>query len=103
MANLYIPIVKTMKMRHVVALALTGWYLMTPPLASDGSLDSRAPLSRWNIDSSYDTADDCQGIVSAFARMYPNLKEDGAPITKAKVWPAVNGKCISTDDPRLAK
>jgi hypothetical protein len=92
-----------MKLRHAAALTLVGWYLMVPPGASDGRLDLQAPISRWEIESSYDTADDCQGVIDGMVRLYPTLKEEGVGLTKAQALLTLNGKCIATDDPRLVK
>jgi hypothetical protein len=89
-----------MKLRHAAALALVGWYLMVPPI-ENGQLNLHAPVSRWEIESSYDRADDCQRIIARFVQMYPHLKDEGSGFTKAKAWPMVNAKCIATDDPRL--
>jgi hypothetical protein len=35
------------KPRHAAALALVGWYLMVPPVASNGRIDASAPLWKW--------------------------------------------------------
>jgi hypothetical protein len=44
---------------HAAALALVVWYLMLPP--RDGAeVTIHAPLSRWKIDGSYDSARKCQ-------------------------------------------
>jgi hypothetical protein len=75
-----------MKPRHAVALALLGWYLMVPPqslvkldlsglsakspeIEVDRRVDEaleRAdalPLSRWQMQGSYDTAKECKDQV----------------------------------------
>jgi hypothetical protein len=69
-----------MNLRHTAALALVGWYLMIPPsiepdLSSDAKVqanlnnppafefDDKAPLSRWEIDKSFDRDDDCQQAI----------------------------------------
>ena len=44
-----------MNLRHAAALALVGWYLMVPPLSNPS-----APLSKWNLYRSYDTARECE-------------------------------------------
>jgi hypothetical protein len=36
-----------MKPRHAAALALVGWYLMTPHLKNDQSADMKVPISHW--------------------------------------------------------
>ncbi len=55
-----------MKPRHAAALALVGWYLMTPPpeinLATHlptGRPDLSAPFRFWQDDGSFDSAKEC--------------------------------------------
>ncbi len=49
-----------MKLRHVAALALLGWYLMIPPQSLDGKrvLDD-LPLSKWDSALGFDHAEVC--------------------------------------------
>src|SRR3979490_3004768 len=49
-----------MKPRHAAALVLVGWYLMTPPVRPDGSVNVAAPLSKWKTSNTYDAADECK-------------------------------------------
>ena len=96
-----------MNLRHAVALALVGWYLMTPPLSgrpgayvvSDG-----AALSQWHIDQSFDSAIECEQarIDHVASERYiaekaghPNPGED------VLVRDAMTSQCIATNDPRL--
>ncbi len=94
-----------MRLVHAAALALTGWYLVIPPAQNteDPRVDAEAPLSQWQVESSYDTAAQCEAARA----------EARKPIR----WPAEQGKfakldaydnlahematCIATDDPRL--
>jgi len=81
--------------RHAAALALLGWYLMTPPIVSTSPfrIDLDAPLSRWDIQESFDTAEDCENLYMQLADKHPkNSQEDLRYRT---------GHCIATDDPRL--
>lgn len=53
-----------MKGCRAAALVLFGWYLLTPPVVPSGTEDRwnvevNAPLGRWGIYSSYDTAREC--------------------------------------------
>lgn len=89
-----------MKLRHIAALGLVGWYLMVPPI-ENGQLNLHAPLNQWGIDSSYDSADDCQEVIAGEAALYPHTKEHHAAIRKSDVWPIVNGQCVPADDQRL--
>ena len=54
------PTLATMNSRHAAALALIGWYLMLPPVNSDGRTQKDAPLWRWYIFSSYETKQACE-------------------------------------------
>jgi hypothetical protein len=51
-----------MKILHVAALALTGWYLVAPPPNARWKLDSTGPflpLAQWMQMQSFDTAAQC--------------------------------------------
>lgn len=79
--------------RHAAALALCGWYLMTPPMDAGHHIDTNAPLSRWQILSSFDNANDCAIVTQ-------DLRDD----KNAASWKrrrSMLAVCISTDDPRL--
>jgi hypothetical protein len=92
------------KLRHAAALALVGWYLMIPPAVVEHGnhriYTKAAPLSRWSLFQSFDTAKDCQkaatalrqGVVSALSA---NPKQ---PLDNLRPMYAI---CIATDDPRL--
>jgi hypothetical protein len=50
-----------MKLRHASTLALVGWYLMIPPWSRDNHAPiSGAPMSQWQIEDSFDSADNCR-------------------------------------------
>jgi hypothetical protein len=49
-----------MKPCQVATLALVGWYLMMPPVTSDGRIQKDAPLSRWYIFSNFETKEECE-------------------------------------------
>jgi hypothetical protein len=50
-----------MNFQHAAALALVGWYLMTPPAAPSGGYDNAAPLGKWFVYGGYDSAQECEG------------------------------------------
>jgi hypothetical protein len=86
------------KPRHAAALALVGWYLMTPPPDN-----VNAPISQWDVGASYDSADQCtrdlNAILStALARGTKRIKA-GLPVLNDD--PERRAQCIATDDPRL--
>ena len=85
----------SMKLRYAAALALTGWYLITPPPQANGHFDTSVPMSRWRIQSGFGTGDDCKKTVAELSSQA--LKQgNSADAEELKV-----SRCVSTDDPRL--
>ena len=92
---------KSMNLRHTVALALVDWYLMVPPI-SNGTPEIAAPLSHWEIQSSYDTAVECQSnlyivVTQALADLQKPMVQD----KKSLVLQFSSATCVASDDPRL--
>jgi hypothetical protein len=99
-----------MTFRHAAALALVVWYLMLPP--GDGAeVTIHAPLSRWKIDGSYDSARKGQKQIDIL-KTFPLAPGQNLDRTARSADPNVgqtyaierelwNGVCVSTDDPRL--
>jgi hypothetical protein len=84
-----------MKLHPTAALTLVGWYLMAPPERPGANIEPAlsAPLARWEIMGSYDTAHQCMDVkmhVFDQARL-----PDGSPDRPSRA-----AKCIATDDPR---
>jgi hypothetical protein len=85
--------------RHAAALALVGWYLMAPAAypAKNGMWrwDAAAPLSRWKLVKSFDSAVQCEAELLE--------RQRGAKMeNKASVRNFVESfQCIASDDPRL--
>ena len=118
-----------MKPRHAAALALVGWYLMLPPPALNHLGDQRflpdaeagAPLWRWTIVGSYDTAAACMTELdrrTAAGNRFLNavryheytsgelLKSPRLSTQLTDTYAAFRNKnsaCIATDDPRLKR
>jgi hypothetical protein len=109
-----------MKLRHAVALALVGWYLMLPPTYGVAARDYKqegeehpilkfgnkyigirddAPIDQWEIDSSYDTASECQTVSYRVRSQTP--PKDLNSFEGLQRMRHTFGKCIATDDPRL--
>jgi|ERR1019366_5525132 hypothetical protein len=102
-----------MNLRHAAALALVGWYLMTPPLNSGGIPDYDAPITSWNNEKSFDSARDCEeGKVTVLESKIEARKR----LEQIQIHPDKQiadqyfrwtrsvfaaSKCIATDDPRL--
>ena len=63
-----------MKLRHVAALALVGWYLLCPPMRFDHlenpsdrpRIFLNAPLAEWDIQGRYDSAQECESAKVEF-------------------------------------
>jgi hypothetical protein len=99
-----------MRLSHTVTLALVGWYLMIPPLAGPGKLDTSAPLSKWEQDSAHDSAAECEQLregmryaAGACLSMISDATENepAKETLKFNRERYVNARCISADDPRL--
>ena len=84
-----------MKPRHAAALALVWYLLMAPtfrnPQTDSFTIDLNAPLSAWQLASSYYSGADCElaerDLVDT-ARLYPNVI-------------GFYTLCIASDNPRL--
>lgn len=96
-----------MKLRHIAALALVGWYLMCPPLRFEhpehpsdaGKIFLNASLAQWDIQGSYDSADKCESAKVKFqAQQHSWMMPD--PVSAQRLNMAM---CVATGDPRLAK
>jgi hypothetical protein len=75
-----------MKLGHLVALGLLGWYLMVRPLNLVGhEIDRTAPPNRWSVIGSFSTQGKCTKAM---------IDSQGQPIYRAAI-------CIPSDDPRL--
>ena len=104
-----------MTILHAAALALVGWYLMVPPdfTGRPHSIDSAAPISRWTIVTSFNSADICKKALTELQnkngdpakldatgrlRRFQKRQPADPELARARVD---NAACIATDDPRL--
>jgi hypothetical protein len=121
-----------MNLQHAVVVSLLGWYLMLPPLVPLTSsaiplpfqFQADDPISQWDEQSSFDSADACEKakaklvtcgeILKGFETGDPKEPCDGMTQTVAQAknkqqesatFNIANRKtmaqCIATDDPRL--
>jgi hypothetical protein len=74
-----------MNHRHAAALALLGWYLLSPPRRND-QLRPEVPLADWVQLGSFDSAEKCRD--AGYDRQ--------ARVPQYQAW-----VCIASDDPRL--
>jgi hypothetical protein len=85
------------KIWHVAALALTGWYLMVPPPLSH-SRDRAVRLSRWTTTGTFESKKACEAERNHFSKVDPGAEVAGDPPPADEVYDA---ECVATDDPRL--
>jgi hypothetical protein len=109
-----------MHLRYSAALALVGWHLMLPPTYGVPARDYKqevqehpvvrlgdryigirddAPIDQWEIDSSYDTASECQTVAFRMLKRKPPNGFDSFEGLQTMRY--TFAKCIATDDPRL--
>ena len=107
-----------MKLRHTAALALMGWYLLVPPasckpgwLSEWKPLPCTAPLSEWIVTLLFSSSEKCAAEREAdiaYGRQEAtsfrgSSNKQLVDSTEGLYWRALTERCISTDDPRLAK
>ncbi len=91
---------ESVKLCHTAALALVGWYLMLPMLREKSfTPDSNAPLSEWWIQSSFDTAAECEEARTNLQRGIQLPAKGGRVDAGSAV--RLMAHCIASDDPRL--
>jgi hypothetical protein len=88
--------VARMKTSHAAALALVGWYLMTPPPDN-----LKAPISQWEINASYDTAEQCSLEQGVYFNTGMKQRKQKLGNLRAANEAMLRAQCIATDDPRL--
>ena len=77
------------------ASAEAGWFLITPPLRSNGHYDATAPVSKWKIEEGAGSQDKCDRLRTTLNALA--LKQ-GQPADVEQVKAA---RCVSMDDPSL--
>jgi hypothetical protein len=83
-----------MKLRHTAAVVLTGWFLITPPLAN-GHYDLSAALSKWKIEGGAATREQCNETKTLLSsRAVKENRPSDIEATKSV-------QCVPMDDPRL--
>jgi hypothetical protein len=99
-----------MSLRHAAALALVGWYLLSPPIVLEGEkakIDGSVPLSQWHRgDRVYETESACEeenAKLRAIAESHKNWIGPSGSVAAAndRYVLLTNQRCIATDDPRL--
>ena len=97
-----------MRLRHTVAIALTGWYLMVPPTGRNLRVGLAAPLSQWRTVGSFNSAGDCEsGKRKGLPLLEERIKEKAgkagvaAQDSDVQQLAGLSLRCIASDDPRL--
>jgi hypothetical protein len=101
-----------MKLRHAAALALVGWYIMTPPL--NGEPDPSMPISRWyvlkerkeiNVQGSPEyvvvlkSEQECKQKLSEELALRKTIFANGGCTVCIHIFE--NARCISSDNPQF--
>jgi hypothetical protein len=98
---------RILKPRHAAALALVGWYLMTPPIDRAGSggqfwVPANEPLSMWSTDRTFSSEDECKSALANLKQSHIYTGYSGRGDSEyAKDQQRQQAICVSTDDPRL--
>ena len=87
--------------------AEAAWYLLTPPADKDDNINVRAPLSQWDQNAAYDTAQVCEQQRNFFIIMsHKEARRDkGTQSERASDYISrtmLFSLCVASDDPRLA-
>jgi hypothetical protein len=86
-----------MKICHLAAFVVMGWYLMVPPPFSY-SRDRVVPLSRWTTTGTFESEKACEAERGHFSKVDPGAEVAGDPPPADEVYDA---ECVAPDDPRL--
>jgi hypothetical protein len=95
------------KPRHAAALALVGWYLLTPPFDDLGRVNAKARFSAWDNWDAYDSAVKCEldkakiiGLAKAKVGRH-SASPRRAAADQSFLEAVLLGQCVAADDPRL--
>jgi hypothetical protein len=82
---------------------LVGWYLMAPPFSGRvPSIDDQAPVSKWKIVASFDTAKQCEDqLMFSHDQAKHDLFKASTPWEELATRDMARSVCIASDDPRL--
>jgi hypothetical protein len=101
-----------MKLRHAAALALVGWYIITPPL--NGEPDPSMPVSRWHLFTERKEIDvqgspewvvvlkseqECKQKLGEELALRKTMFANGQCTVCVHIFE--NARCISSDDPQF--
>jgi hypothetical protein len=88
-----------------------GWYLMLPPAVQHNGVpwpDNTAPLARWSIAESFDTAKACEAELAKNRKHFSqSYRKTSHKDPASAFWPSfyvstsISASCIASDDVRL--
>jgi hypothetical protein len=102
-----------MRSRHVTAVSLLGWYLLSPlpRVAPDGGaplrslVDGDRPLREWTKTKSFQTAGECQAYLKDWIieqrLAAEKLPKPAPPSAVLELNTRAHSQCVASDDPRL--
>ena len=95
-----------MNPRHAAALALVGWYLMTPPITGDANgrswIDFKVPFTQWTIIDKFNNEEDCRMALRYHELLAEKVGAPGDAESK-QLWQEAFSKarCAVLDDSRV--
>jgi hypothetical protein len=98
-----------MTIRHAVALALVGWYLMVPPaIPGTHEVNQSVPLSQWKIRRVFPHNQGCEAARARLREqtLAAQTQADAASPHRAERNPELHcilcqAQCVDQNDPRL--
>ena len=91
---------KARKLSRAAVLALSGWYLIAPPLKAN-EINLKAPIWEWDTLGSFESARACSDGRERQRQLY--LSRPDLRALKVGMDRTIASICIAADDPRLAK
>lgn len=76
---------------------MLAWYALIPPLVG-GAVEVRAPLGQWEQIRAFDTAEECERMMSGYAKQMGEQPDNAA---RARYRQVQHVRCVSAADPRL--
>ena len=100
-----------MKFCSIVSLALTGWYLVTPPITTNSKLgmyvDYQMPTTEWTIIEKYDNQENSLKVQRDYRSLEEKAKESGkrGDLESQQLWWQAfsSARCVAIDDSRVFK
>lgn len=93
-----------MKLRHAIAVALVGWYLLMPPLDHSYKPQSELPISKYR-QQSFESAEKREDAKHKYVDCFiGEAKKNATGMSRYFLGIAQSiqqGICIASDDPRL--